>query len=141
MADRQIESHKKQHQAHVTRQAEMQAYSIMQRAELEKGRLGQEAARSLSQQSEREKAMVLHEAMRQAEEIWRQSQRALLEQAQKKKAEIDVQARKRTEEIEAQVRQAVSRVYISPHSAMSPLGGGNPYGLPLPGASVGEVGA
>jgi len=119
MAERQIESHKKQHQTHVTRQAEIQAYSILQRADMEKGRLGQEAARALSQQSEREKAVVLHDAMRKAEDVWRESQRALLEQAQKKKAEIDLQAKKRTEEIEAAVRQAVSKVYISPHNATS----------------------
>lgn len=108
----------------------------MQRADMEKGRLGAEAARALSQQSEREKAMVLHNAMREAEEIWRQSQRALLEQAQKKKAEIDVQARKRTEQIEAELRQAASRVYISPQSAAHPLGGGC-YGLPCATAAAG----
>mmetsp|Transcript_86340 Transcript_86340/g.279569 ORF Transcript_86340/g.279569 Transcript_86340/m.279569 type:complete len:248 (+) Transcript_86340:152-895(+) len=120
MAEKQIRSHMRQHQLHITRQAEIQAYAILQRAEQEKARLGQEAARALSQQSEREKAVVLHEATRKAEDVWRQSQRALLEQAQRAKAEIDMQAAKRTAEIEQQVRQAVSRVYISPHSQLAP---------------------
>merc|ERR1712014_514063 len=122
MAERQIESHKRQNLAHVSRQAELQAYAIIQRAETEKGRLGQEAARALSQQSEREKAAVLHDSIRKAEEIWRQSQRALLEQAQKAKADIDAQAHQRTADIEREARQAVARVYISPHSAMAPIG-------------------
>lgn len=122
MAEQQIESHKKQHLAHISRQAEIQAYSILQRAEAEKGRLGQEAARALSQQSEREKAVVLHDAMRRAEDVWRQSQRELLEQAQKKKADIDAQAKRRTEEIEAAVRQAVSRIYISPSGSLVAVG-------------------
>mmetsp|Transcript_8320 Transcript_8320/g.22544 ORF Transcript_8320/g.22544 Transcript_8320/m.22544 type:complete len:242 (-) Transcript_8320:18-743(-) len=122
MAERQIQGHMRQHQAHVTRQAEIQAYAILQRAEIEKGRLGQEAARALSQQSEREKALVLHNAMRKAEDMWRDSQRALLQQAQKAKVEIDSEAAQRTAGIEQQVREAVSRVYLSPHSPMSPLG-------------------
>merc|ERR1712187_1081262 len=117
MAERQIESHKRQNLAHLSRQEELQAYAILQRAETEKGRLGQEAARALSQQSEREKAAVLHDAVRKAEDIWRQSQRALLEQAQKAKADIDAQAHQRTADIEREVRQAVSRVYISPQGA------------------------
>lgn len=123
MAEQQIETTKRQHLAHVTRQAELQAYAIVQRAEMEKGRLGQEACRALSMQSEREKAAVMHDAMRKAEEMWRQSQRALLEQAQKQKAEIDSKAQKRTSDIEREVRQAVSRVYISPHSPMAPTPG------------------
>merc|ERR1712137_1010009 len=112
----------KQHQAHITRQAEIQAYAILQRTDMEKGRLGQEAARALAQQSEREKAAVLHDAVRKAEDIWRQSQRALLEQAQKAKADIDAQAHQRTADIEREAREAVSRVYISPHSSMAPIG-------------------
>lgn len=112
MAERQIETHKRQHLAHVTRQAELQAYSITQRAEMEKGRLGQEAARALSQVSEREKSAVLYEATRRAEEVWRESQRALLEKAQKAKQEIDGQASRRMADIEQEVREAVSRVYV-----------------------------
>jgi len=120
MADRQIDNHKRQHLAHVSRQAELQAYSILQRAEMEKGRLGQEAARALQQHSEREKAVVAHDAMRQAEDVWRESQRALLEQAHRKKGEIDAVATRRAEEIDHQMKQAFSRVYISPHSPVSP---------------------
>eukprot|EP00747_Dinoflagellata_sp_TGD_P032771 gnl/TRDRNA2_/TRDRNA2_136201_c0_seq1.p1 gnl/TRDRNA2_/TRDRNA2_136201_c0~~gnl/TRDRNA2_/TRDRNA2_136201_c0_seq1.p1 ORF type:complete len:311 (+),score=68.64 gnl/TRDRNA2_/TRDRNA2_136201_c0_seq1:33-935(+) len=122
MAERQIESHKRQHIAHITRQAEMQALAILQRAEMEKGRLGQEACRALSAQSEKEKATVLHEAMRKAEDVWRQSQRTLLEQAQKAKSEIDTQAQRRTADIEREARQAVSRIYISPMSPNAPVG-------------------
>eukprot|EP00930_Biecheleria_cincta_P084022 TRINITY_DN73520_c0_g1_i1.p1 TRINITY_DN73520_c0_g1~~TRINITY_DN73520_c0_g1_i1.p1 ORF type:complete len:391 (+),score=60.49 TRINITY_DN73520_c0_g1_i1:67-1239(+) len=121
MAEKQIETHKRQHQAHLQRQAEIQAHAILQRADAEKSRLGHEAAKALAQQSEREKATVQYEAMRSAEEMWRQSQRALLEQAQKHKVEIEMQAKQRTEDIEHQVREAMSRVYISSQTA-SPLG-------------------
>merc|ERR1711879_726465 len=107
----------------IARQAELQGYAIVQKAEMEKGRLGQEAYRALAQQSEREKAAVLHEAMRKAEDVWRHSQRALLEQAQKAKADIDVQAQRRAMDIEKDAREAVSRVYISPQG---PLGPGAP---------------
>merc|ERR1719324_849332 len=123
MAEKQIENHKRQHLGQVARQAELQAYSILQKAEMEKARLGQEAYRALAQQSEREKASVLHDAMRKAEDVWRHSQRALMEQAQKAKADIDVQAQRRTTDIEKEAREAVSRVYLSPQG---PLGPGAP---------------
>ncbi|CAE8607665.1 unnamed protein product [Polarella glacialis] len=126
MAEKQIEGHKRQHQAHIMRQAEIQAYAILQRADMEKGSLGHEAARALSIQSEREKAAIQYEAMQKAEDMWRQSQRALLEQAQKAKLDIELQAKKRTEDVEQQVREAVSRVYISANTA-------NPVGLPAQG--------
>lgn len=122
MAEKQIEGHKRQHIANVTRQAELQAYSILQRVEIEKGRLGQEAARALTRRSEHEKATLLHESVRRTEEVWRQSQRALLEQAQKSKAEIDLQTQRRTADVEREVREAVSRLYLSPHSPMAPVG-------------------
>lgn len=127
MAEKQIESHKRQHLQHITRQAELQAYAILQRAEMEKGRLGQEACRALSQRSEHEKNAVMQDAMRKAEDVWRQSQRALLEQAQKAKQQIDSQAQNRISDIEREARQAVSRVYISPNS---PLGGAPPEAFP-----------
>jgi len=128
MAERQIENSKRQHLAHISRQAELQTYAITQRAEVEKGRLGAEACRALTQQAEREKAAVLHESMRRAEDVWRQSQRALLEQAQRSKMDIDVQAQRRAADIEREARQAVSRVYISPSSTLPPVGafGGPP---------------
>jgi len=130
MAEKQIEGHKRQHLAQVARQAELQGYAIVQKAEMEKGRLGQEAYRALAQQSEREKAAVLHEAMRKAEDVWRHSQRALMEQAQKAKADIDVQAHRRATDIEKEAREAISRVYLSPNGALG-VGGG-----PLDGPSV-----
>merc|ERR1719352_1137515 len=113
MAEKQIEGHKRQHLAQIARQAELQSFAIVQKAEMEKGRLGQEAYRALSQQTEREKAAVLHDAMRKAEDVWLQSQRSLMEQAQKAKADIDVQAQRRSADIEREAREAVSRIYIS----------------------------
>lgn len=123
MSEKQIEQHKRQHLAQIARQAELQSYAILQKAEMEKGRLGQEAYRALAVQSEREKAAVLHEAMRKAEDLWRHQQRALMEQAQKAKADIDVQAQRRAMDIEKDAREAVSRVYISPQG---PLASGQP---------------
>lgn len=128
MAEKQIENHKRQHLGQVARQAELQAYSILQKAETEKARLGQEAYRALAQQSEREKASVLHDAMRKAEDVWLQSQRSLMEQAQKAKADIDVQAQRRAADIEREAREAVSRIYISPQG---PLGASGPMVGPL----------
>eukprot|EP00747_Dinoflagellata_sp_TGD_P084616 gnl/TRDRNA2_/TRDRNA2_162581_c0_seq1.p1 gnl/TRDRNA2_/TRDRNA2_162581_c0~~gnl/TRDRNA2_/TRDRNA2_162581_c0_seq1.p1 ORF type:complete len:540 (-),score=77.15 gnl/TRDRNA2_/TRDRNA2_162581_c0_seq1:166-1785(-) len=114
LAEKQIDSHQKQHMQHVTRQAELQAYAILQRAEAEKGRLGQEACKLIASQLEKEKAKVQHDAMCRAEDVWRQSQRALLEQAQKVQAEIDRQAKEKAAEIERQARLAATRIYTSP---------------------------
>merc|ERR1719352_2079675 len=120
MAEKQIEGHKRQHLAQITRQAELQSFAITQKAESEKGRLGQEAYRALSQQTEREKAAVLHDAMKRAEDVWRYSQRSLLEQAQKAKVDIDVQAQRRAMDIEKEAREALGRVYIAPYGAIGP---------------------
>lgn len=135
MAEKQIEGHKRQHLAQVARQAELQSYAIVQKAEMEKGRLGQEAYRALSQQSEREKAAILHAAMRKAEDVWRQSQRQLMEEAQRAKANIDVEAQRQAHDIEKEAREAVSRVYVSPQAA---LGNGSPFGLPSGASPMGS---
>lgn len=134
MAEKQIEGHKRQHLAQIARQAELQAYAIVQKSEMEKGRLGQEAYRALAQQSEREKAAVLHDSMRKAEDVWRYSQRQLMEQAQKAKADIDVEAHRRATDIEKEARDAVSRIYLSPQG---PGGAGAPQGSPFAGGNAG----
>merc|ERR1719183_831143 len=48
MAEKQIENHKRQNLGQIARQAELQAYAILQKAEMEKSRIGQEAYRALA---------------------------------------------------------------------------------------------
>jgi len=125
MAEMQVQHYMQQHQAEVTRQAEIQAHTIGRCATGLKERLGEEAAHALSQQLEHEKALVFRDAAHRTEDAWRQAQQALLQQAQQSKVEIHSQAARRTSEIEQQVRDAMARVYISPAAVAQPPVGGH----------------
>mmetsp|Transcript_26775 Transcript_26775/g.50361 ORF Transcript_26775/g.50361 Transcript_26775/m.50361 type:complete len:220 (+) Transcript_26775:65-724(+) len=117
LAEKHVASQAQERHAQLQRQEDIQAHAIGQAAEAEKARLGHAAAVAITARMEQQKAKVHHEATKAAEEMWRQSQRALIEKAHRAKLEIEAEAKHRTQDIEQQVREALSRIYLSPHTS------------------------
>eukprot|EP00439_Symbiodinium_sp_Y106_P033122 s4210_g3.t5 len=117
LAEKEVAAQAKERHAQLQRQEDIQAHAIGHEADAEKARLGHAAATAIAAHMEQQKARVHQEALREAEDMWRESQRALLEKAHKAKIEIELTAKRRTADIEEQVREALSRIYLSPHTS------------------------